>query len=426
MVLRRHGDRFRIRSPGTNLRGCNVIGGFTGVSLTLDDTSFSNFNFFNLTGEGVDVRPGADDVGVQNVTMQNMTNALRGINFGRRADFGSFRNISINCTGMAGACITYPLTGPGGGRPTNNVFRNMTLRYDGIGENESLNVSACSGVTCNVTGLNSDDTAEDGATIPKNGVLNTTWTNSTFSTTDTLDFVTFVLTHSGEPGITENLDLVFQDEAEATEYCAFSLPNSEASIRRTIDLTNNCSWSQERLDDLSITLRNRDAASGDDAFISYIDLIINVTPIATQTGVNIDHNTADSNEYHQVTFLCNGNRAFNVGQADDTVVNESTFLNCSTGLEIGTTSIGGLYDGNAFKGNQVGINVTDALSVNNTFLENFFCENSIVDATDSDMNNWTDNQCNSTSGGASCNSVQFDCELNNTIFWKFFKASLRE
>lgn len=143
---------------------------------------------------------------------------------------------------------------------------------------ELLDVASCSGVTCGVAGLNSDDTAQDGATIPNEQELETTWSNTTFHENSSVDEVLLIITHSGEAGIGGVLTITFSDEATTTTYCSFTVGNNASSIRDVLNATSGCSWTPARLDDLAITIRNDDVQGPQDAYLSFLDLNVSYTP----------------------------------------------------------------------------------------------------------------------------------------------------
>ena len=75
-----------------------------------------------------------------------------------------------------------------------------------LADYEDIDVETCSGATCSVAGLNSDDTNQDGATIGKGITLTTSWSNTTFASGSIITQVDLVVTHGGDPGISNNLD----------------------------------------------------------------------------------------------------------------------------------------------------------------------------------------------------------------------------
>jgi len=143
---------------------------------------------------------------------------------------------------------------------------------------ETLNVETCSGgISCVPANLNSDDNANDGATIGKNSAITTTWSNTTFSSASTIDEVFFVITHGGVTGITSSLTIAFRNAALTTTYCSFAVTNVVASTKEIIDTTSSCAWTKSRLDDLAIVVTNPNAAK-QNAYISFLDINISYTP----------------------------------------------------------------------------------------------------------------------------------------------------
>lgn len=145
-----------------------------------------------------------------------------------------------------------------------------------VADEENLDVATCTG-TCSVTGLNSDDTAADGATIGKGNTLSTTWSDTAFASASTITKVDLILVHSGAIGISGDLTITLRN-GTGTVYCSFTRANSVASSRYTVDTTGSCSWTKGRLDDLTITVHNGDGGGPSNAYLSFIDLNITYTP----------------------------------------------------------------------------------------------------------------------------------------------------
>ncbi len=199
----------------------------------------------------------------------------------------------------------------------------LLLVFDVLADRESLDVATCSGATsCSVTGLNSDDTLWDGATIGKNGVLTTTWTDTTFASGSTIDNVTFTITRGGDAGISSTLDIVMRNGADTITYCTFFINNLEADTKETLETFGNCSWTQGRLDDLTITILNNDDSSPDNAYLSFLNLNITFTPPDT-TLPTVSLNTPDNN-----TWDLDGSVIFTYTPSDDRGV-----ANCSLYLD---------------------------------------------------------------------------------------------
>lgn len=161
---------------------------------------------------------------------------------------------------------------------------------------ETLNVATCSGVTCNVAGLNSDDLSQDGATIAKGSTLTTTWSNTVFPSGSVINNVDFVITRGGDAGIAGVLTITMRNAAATTTYCTFTPANIEADTKLTIDTDASCSWTKGRLDDLVITVNNGDPASPDNAYISFMDMNITYTPPDT-TPPTISLNSPANNSW---------------------------------------------------------------------------------------------------------------------------------
>jgi len=149
---------------------------------------------------------------------------------------------------------------------------------------ETLDVATCTpdgGTSCSVSGLNSDDTLGDGATIAKGKSVSTTWTDTTFASGSTITNVTLILTHGGEAGINGNVQLTFRNGAQTTTYCTFSWTNTASTLKETTETMANCSWTKARLDDLDILISHTGTANKK-LLVSFIDLNITYLPPDTQ------------------------------------------------------------------------------------------------------------------------------------------------
>lgn len=184
---------------------------------------------------------------------------------------------------------------------------------------ENLNVLTCSGVTCNVAGLNSDDTNQDGATIGKKSQLVTgSWSDTTFPAATVIDDVDFVITHGGDPGIGGTLTIDFRNGADTLTYCSFTVNNVEADTKETVDTDTACTWTQAELDDLRVEITNNDLASPQNAFLSFIDLVITYTP-PDETAPTVTLNTPLNRSWD-----FDGNILFNYTPSDN-----RNFSNCT-------------------------------------------------------------------------------------------------
>ena len=219
-----------------------------------------------------------------------------------------------------------------------------------LADYEDIDVETCSGATCSVAGLNSDDTNQDGATIGKGITLTTSWSNTTFASGSIITQVDLVVTHGGDPGISNNLDVTLQSVGGGTTYCSFSYGNTEGDTKEVTDTTSSCSWTKARLDDLEITLYNGDGAEPDNAYISYLE--INVTsyipPDTTKPTIVLNNPGDDTWDLDgDVTFIYTPNDDRNLTNC--TLYIDSTLNQTNTSPVNGSQnnfSIIGMSDGN--------------------------------------------------------------------------------
>ena len=214
---------------------------------------------------------------------------------------------------------------------------------------QSLTVAGCSGTTCSVPGLNSDDNLNDGATIPKGSTTTTTWTTTSFNASSTIGDVFLIVTHGGDTGLNGNLNIVLENTAGTTTYCAFSPANSVASTKETINTTSSCAWTKARLDDLAITFTNGVTGKPYNAYLSYVSVNISYLPPDT-TPPNVSAGTPANS-----SWSLTGNQTFTYTASDDRgLSNCSLFLDGTltqtnsspVNASAGSFTVTGIADGN--------------------------------------------------------------------------------
>ncbi len=201
-------------------------------------------------------------------------------------------------------------------------------------------------------------------------------------------------------------------------------PSTNTATRISIEnATTTCLASATRFDTFELhdsTCNNTMVTSGGSCYRKGVQAVQGYKFIDYNcypgTGIDafdrITGNAQDNYVWHRLGCYGQGtNECIRISAGDNSDIINSTIQNFSTGILItGANSDGHTITGNTIQDNAVGIDIGIATDTGITLTDNLLCQNTL-DANDADANTWTGNQCNTTTGAASCTSIPFECPV---------------